>query len=401
MPSHSMNLTVMHPDDYRGGNTTYPSVRTDRYRVWTNTLNYPTTSRRDRPVNLYWDVQKRSEQEIAHIVTYYPNGTIYDHAHAGLGASSLDTEMETFRQEAEALLIPEADAIIHTKLRACVKVADAKVNLLVALKEASKTADLILGKASQLYQAYRQARRGDFVRAAHTLNIHPRRSHKTLLEMKYGWMPLLQDIKGAAELLAQEHLGRPLSFSVSAKTRDNKTLYVESGGNTGTTLVWKRQRSHVITRDVRVKIWCELENPHLSVLQQMGLTNPALYAWEIIPFSFVFDWIFSVGDWLTGLTAFNGVNVRKAMRSVSVDVVGFIAQQNSADYPTSGWVQSAHSVSRKHHYRRYDRAATDVVPSTLYPPVTNPFTSVERLFTALALLRAQSRRLDNPHSLRI
>lgn len=41
----------------------------------------------------------------------------------------------------------------------------------------------------------------------------------------------------------------------------------------------------------------EEEVPSLS--QQLGLTNPAIVAWELLPFSFVLDWVLPIGDWLT------------------------------------------------------------------------------------------------------
>jgi hypothetical protein len=39
----------------------------------------------------------------------------------------------------------------------------------------------------------------------------------------------------------------------------------------------------------------------------LGLTNPLAIAWELVPFSFVLDWLVPVGTWLQSLDATLGV----------------------------------------------------------------------------------------------
>jgi hypothetical protein len=40
----------------------------------------------------------------------------------------------------------------------------------------------------------------------------------------------------------------------------------------------------------------------------INIGNPLEWAWELIPFSFVVDWAFPIGDWLGALDAMTGVN---------------------------------------------------------------------------------------------
>lgn len=51
-----------------------------------------------------------------------------------------------------------------------------------------------------------------------------------------------------------------------------------------------------------------MRNPGLRQLNGLGLLNPALLWWELLPYSFVVDWFLPVGDVLTSLTAGIGMD---------------------------------------------------------------------------------------------
>jgi hypothetical protein len=50
-----------------------------------------------------------------------------------------------------------------------------------------------------------------------------------------------------------------------------------------------------------------IRDASLKQLSQLGITNPALLVWELIPYSFVIDWLIPVGDFLSSLDALVGV----------------------------------------------------------------------------------------------
>lgn len=60
----------------------------------------------------------------------------------------------------------------------------------------------------------------------------------------------------------------------------------------------------------------EYDQSHFKTFQQIGLTNPLLLGWELIPFSFVADWFIQVGDYLETLDALIGVKRIAITRSV-------------------------------------------------------------------------------------
>lgn len=287
----------------------------------------------------------------------------------------------------------------EAQIKALAKVSDAKTNLAVMFAEKAKTSNLILDSANRIYRAMRSFRRGDLKGVAENLNISPKRLHKSWLEAKYGWMPLLMDVKNSAEFLAQQTLSRPSRFTVSQSVKDvvegsitgigNNRMNFDAPGLESATYTSSRLKT------VRVKLWLEISNPQLSQLQQLGLTNPALVAWELVPYSFVFDWFISVGSYLQGVTALHGITVRKAMSSELLTAVGsctesFPGYQGVYDnyLPWSGLTRSASQ-------RIYARNPLTVDPLSLHPPVDFSLPSWQKMVTSLALLRANSRSFGN------
>jgi hypothetical protein len=302
----------------------------------------------------------------------------------------LNTELETLGVTQLDWLNVRNAQLNATIVKALVKMADAKVNVAVAYAEAHKTSDLILDTARRIDKAYRAFRKGDLRGVAQNLNITPKRLHKSWLEYKYGWMPLLMDVKGAAEYFAQQHLVRPTTFTVSATEEFAKNLtWKYTQATYGSGVPFDSTYFLSVYLKTRVKIWCELTSPHLSTMQQLGLTNPALVAWELVPFSFVFDWFVQVGDWLTAATAQQGVTIKRSMISrTEADGHTFVQP------PTTSVVGSTLYETAGQSYacteRRYDRSVPDLSIFSLYPPVTNSF-NFKKLVTSLALIQGNYR----------
>ena len=364
-----------------------------RSRSWTNTTNYSSTDKDDLPINSYSDLRVIGNGNIADDRRMKKSTGVITTLQKGWGKTIGTYHGAFFYITSAPPHRSDASLLNETLLKALAKVSDSKTNLAVMFAEKAKTSQLILDKASQLYRAWLAFRRGQFKRVAQILNISPKNVHKTWLEYKYGWMPLLMDVKNSAEFFAQQNVGRPMRFSVSSKTLDPvKFDSTEPGFNRMAfdtnleTVVYKT----VQEKSCRVKIWCEISNPHLSQLQQLGLTNPALVAWELVPFSFVFDWFISVGDWLGGMTALHGVTVRKAMVSYLEKVEGS-AVETFPGYDGSFDVFYPWIIFRNANIRLYRRGPLAVETTSLYPPVDFSLPSWQRMMTGLALMRSNAR----------
>jgi hypothetical protein len=305
-------------------------------------------------------------------------------------SSAIITELEQETASRHSMSSLRSAQLNAAVVKCLGKVSDAKVNVAVALAEAHKTSDLILSTARRIDRAYRALRKGNLKVVAKELNITPKRVHKTWLEYKYGWMPLLMDVKGSAEYFAQQNLVRPPRFHCVANIEETKSTswpYTTGRYGGGTVNGSYFLSSHLKTR---VKVWCELSSPHISTIQQLGLTNPALIAWELVPFSFVLDWFVGVGDYLTAMTSLQGVTVYRTLKSVE-ESDAHIYSQPATSVVAGGWLYETPGQTYSSSERRYDRdTLLGFSLLGLYPPRNNRF-NFDKLVTSLALIRGQYR----------
>jgi len=195
-------------------------------------------------------------------------------------------------------------AIIAAKI----KLKQADVNLGVAYAERNRTARLLGDTARRIGTAFKSLKRGD-VRAAMRIlrvsdaNRRPRGNSipQKWLELQYGWKPLLSDVYGAAAALSRQ----PLSdWRVTAKalkeqpmTYSANTSNISNGNSLSTCQV----------EDLTfVRIDALPGNELLGSLSSLGITNPLLIGWELVPFSFVVDWMLPIGNWLDSIDALLG-----------------------------------------------------------------------------------------------
>lgn len=122
------------------------------------------------------------------------------------------------------------------------------------------------------------------------------------LEYSFGWSPLLSDVFNASKAMAHKPKEKQYHGigTEDISLRDGTSLNVEIQGT-----AYVRQGGKVT-----------LTNPNWFALQQLGLANPALVGWEIIPYSFLVDWVADVGSFLGSWTDFLGVDVSHAYTTV-------------------------------------------------------------------------------------
>lgn len=378
-------------DDYTAVLGLRENSRSGRKRSWINTPNYGSIPKDEKPVNRYDDRHIVLSQDTYYAKrTHKGNGSVY----YAVNPTPYFTNAVLDQMTLEEVLLSSGKSIgdrtvaVENESKAlCLgKISNAKVNLAVAAAEAQKTADLILGTANRIDRAYRAFRRGDFAQVARLLNITPGRVHKTWLEYKYGWTPLLSDVKGAAEFFAQKHVGRPVQFTVISNRKHDasgtrRVTYTPYGGLPTSTITHR----FTLHNECKTKIWCEITNSRLSELQQLGLTNPLLVAWELVPYSFVFDWFLQVGQWLEGLTAFDGIRVKRVWQTS-----WFECRYERETPPTvrsdATYTYEESSLNIKNRIRQFGRGVPSLDPTALTPLKGKPL-SFEKMITSLALLR--------------
>lgn len=118
------------------------------------------------------------------------------------------------------------------------------------------------------------------------------------METRYGWRPLYNDMKNIYELLTDP--GRYSDFHRASVRSGNsfqeyQQIPLSYGSWAGTLLMDYKatlsSRGYAITKMVP---------PRVSV-------NPVITGWELVPYSFVVDWFYTVGQSLKGLAAYTAM----------------------------------------------------------------------------------------------
>jgi hypothetical protein len=201
------------------------------------------------------------------------------------------------------------------------------------------------------------------------------------LELQYGWKPLLQDVYGAAKSLAYLNAGtfmvQTVRSSKSSKPITDSSSLSISGRGAG---------SRTIMSQTEIRFMCRygMGEPLKAFMTQIGFNNPINLLWEIIPYSFVVDWFLPIGQYLEGLTNFQGLTfidgceTRFTRQSALFDVYYYYEDNVQVDIRYG-------SYSRDDVV--FDRLKLTSWPSMRFPSFKNPI-STEHALNALALLRA-------------
>lgn len=231
---------------------------------------------------------------------------------------------------------------------------DMKVNLAQFFAEGRKAVDMINSRAYKLAWSYRLARRGNFRGAFRELGYTPKGGHSTIgkslsrdyLEVIYGMIPFMTDIYGMKGELDRETVVQPFRFSVRATAKQPFNKTVDAGSRAGSRAIFDILGHQYY----RCSLTYEVDNSSYAIASRVGLINPAEVAWEVVPWSFVVDWMVPVGDWLSAMTADAGLRFISGTgsRGVKYTYTGHTEVDGTAHY-ASGDIRcsgSTHSGGR-------------------------------------------------------
>lgn len=277
-----------------------------------------------------------------------------------------------------------------------------KLNLAVAFGERKETARFVGETLQDAVGLMRALRKKDVKALYQRLKSRRKRQRyakdalekaisapsQLVLKNSYALGPLLQDIYGGVELLNEKDLADPKRYGVSVKKFvrekiDSETLY--SHGVNNLTCFAVRQDSGLHGCMVRLDYY--LENPLLRTLTQLGVTNPAELAWELIPFSFVADWVLPIGSYLGALDATLGLQFRSGSRSELTRVHHKLIPLQTFT-PSAGWSGKIFTnfVKGTGKQVKLDRIIYDSSPSPVFPSFKNP-ASLSHALNALSLVQ--------------
>jgi len=233
----------------------------------------------------------------------------------------------------------ETNAIAQAKLFASLKEERTQWQFAVTLGEGRETAAHIASTARRLANGFLSFRKGNIkeawrhLRGRDAVPVRHQESFRTLrkkaggnqnwrddassawMEFTYAWKPLLGDVDSAAKYLAQKSVDRSYALyrvSRSHRIRQQSETYYQPGGPDYPKEKWlTNDMSHVRhTYEVYPDF---LRKP--STLNELGFTDPATVAWELLPLSFVVDWFVNVGQVLESLHEFQQWGTKRGLTS--------------------------------------------------------------------------------------
>jgi len=206
--------------------------------------------------------------------------------------------------------LPSGDAGLRSRAEvgALLKLKDQSVDLSIMFAERKRTADLVARSFSTVIKAYKALRKGDLGGVARALNVRrprelPRDMAGKWLAFQYGWKPLLSDVHGACEALDRAERNRGYRVTVRSRHKQEweEEYFLDTGPSFCPFVLDRRlHRSYSVALSYAPNNWEQIE------FSSLGLSNPGLTAWELVPFSFVVDWAIPVGDWISSLDAARG-----------------------------------------------------------------------------------------------
>lgn len=249
----------------------------------------------------------------------------------------------------------------------------------VFLGELPESVRMVTGSCSAVLRAYQAVRRGRFGRAVKILrsalggrNFHVDRSASSAwLSLRYGWIPLASDAYEGAEALRVIQNGRKTQTRVRGRSTV-KTPQNQTGTVKAKTVRHTYRVQNVLKTDIQ-----------MSALESLGFSNPASLAWELLPGSFILDWVLDVGSFLELLfglpssisTRYITTKVERSLVQGPVTKTGYLIRQSD------GYMHKDVTVTR----------TVSTAPKVPLPYFKNPFNgSLVRVLDMMALARSLS-----------
>lgn len=182
------------------------------------------------------------------------------------------------------------------------------------------------------------------------------------LDASFNLRPLLSDVHRSLEILndtVNSEVWKKLSVSAQAKkkVKHSATAY------------------HVWEVSERAEIYVQFD------AESTGFTasNPAEWAWELTPFSFVVDWGIPIGDYLSSLDAMNGVT----------DLIGTVTRKErmtgTQKAASAGYIRTKDLTCKYKSHKRSVLLGRGSIPQAEFPSYS-PSRSWNSLVNAVSLL---------------
>lgn len=295
------------------------------------------------------------------------------------------------------------------------KVKDLKVNLAQTFAERQQVYNLVGSTAKTLAAAFTDLRRGnlkDFFktlgvaqppiiqggfkdsRRSVTLRQRPNSSKidpytwaaNKWAEYRWGWMPLYQDVYNSLELLQTNYKRKRRVTTTKELKNETKSTHLSGLGN-----AWPLSIRDGFQLNGKGSARFVIAYGEPQLLSSFGISNPALLAWELLPYSFVVDSFLNVGKWISTWDATVGVSLHEGVwSSRQIFYRAIEANGTTSNGPFGTWTYEGYANSLARKKILYRERFSDF-PYPVLPTLENPL-SLTHCLDGIALLVQAFRR---------
>lgn len=291
-------------------------------------------------------------------------------------------------------------------LKALLKIKDQNVNLLMVAQGAKSTLDTIASRMNVMRLAVRAMKRGQVVKTFNTLKEYARangfrqrakyyraknrferagnpsnakalakETSSLWLETNFCFLQLAADIKGSVEELERPP-DQPFIHGRSGAHVEQQSDEITSSHVVAESVSFSYAvRFKAFRRDVHyVHLAYRVDNSWLLQLSRVGLTNPLALAYDVMPWTWVFDWVLPLGKWINALDATVGLTfVDGAVGRIREE--GFHVLEAKPNHQPSVWTNSgSFSAASPTANTQFVRTVIgEPKLGDLVPPLRSPF----------------------------
>lgn len=270
---------------------------------------------------------------------------------------------------------------------ALLKLKDQKVNLAQAFAERKMTANLLADSITRIAKSVQALRSGKWRKAGRYLKQNWKKAPSSWLEYQYGWTPLLQDIYGSCEALRElDRTAWIMTVKEVFVSREETVKRFTSNGNGSVhPFNYDSEQSLASSKGAFIRLDYIPSVTFFDALSRAGFTNPLQLQWELVPFSFVVDWGYAVGDWLSVMDATVGWEFYSGSLTTRGEVTSKVTLRVPPPdpYKRRTYPNPEGSLYRQEKYLKRVPYGSSPLPSR---PVYKDPTSMTHVANALALL---------------
>jgi hypothetical protein len=312
----------------------------------------------------------------------------------GLGGTQFNYSYQQYWSTGDPYTIRDQSVLSDTGYKAKARLFDKLkgegtnvANMLGERKQIVKSVESLL---NTIVYTVRDLRRGNVTSAIRRMGGDPLTARalrkkdiaNQWLSLQYGWKPLLSDVYGLVQGLHKRVQTNPWTvMKVSAKARSTKASPELGGGIAG-----NKSRGTLVTDALTGYMIRVKPDERIAELAALGVTNPAVVAWEITPWSFVVDWFIPIGTYLEQFTAADGWVFLDGCVSTLVRVRESVEGNWQNNYTTAGWnYTDMRNISGDFRTAVFTRSVLSSIPIPELPRFKNPI-SVGHIENSIALL---------------